>query len=92
MPSDPRHTSHILTDGPGRAPARAMLKAVGFTDEDLSRPLVGVANTWIEVMPCNYHLRRLSERVKAGIRSAGAHRSNTIRSPYLTAFPWARKE
>jgi dihydroxy-acid dehydratase len=48
-----------------------MLKAVGFTDEDLSRPLVGVANTWIEVMPCNYHLRRLSERVKAGIRSAG---------------------
>jgi len=71
MPSDPRHTSHILTDGPGRAPARAMLKAVGFTDEDLLRPLVGVANTWIEVMPCNYHLRRLSERVKAGIRSAG---------------------
>jgi dihydroxy-acid dehydratase len=58
-------------DGPGRAPARAMLKAVGFTDEDLSRPLVGVANTWIEVMPCNYHLRRLSERVKAGIRAAG---------------------
>lgn len=68
---DPRHKSHTLMDGPGRAPARAMLKAVGFTDEDLSRPLVGVANTWIEVMPCNYHLRRLSERVKAGIRAAG---------------------
>jgi dihydroxy-acid dehydratase len=48
-----------------------MLKAVGFTDEDLSRPLIGVANTWIEVMPCNVHLRRLSERVKAGIRAAG---------------------
>ena len=48
-----------------------MLKAVGFTDDDLSRPLVGVANTWIEVMPCNYHLRRLSEKVKAGIRAAG---------------------
>jgi dihydroxy-acid dehydratase len=48
-----------------------MLKAVGFTDEDLSKPLVGVANTWIEVMPCNFHLRRLSERVKAGIRAAG---------------------
>jgi dihydroxy-acid dehydratase len=48
-----------------------MLKAVGFTDDDLSKPLVGVANTWIEVMPCNYHLRRLSERVKAGIRAAG---------------------
>src|SRR6476660_2959177 len=48
-----------------------MLKAVGFTDEDLTRPLIGVANTWIEVMPCNFHLRRLSERVKAGIRAAG---------------------
>jgi dihydroxy-acid dehydratase len=48
-----------------------MLKAVGFTDEDLSRPIIGVANTWIEVMPCNFHLRRLSERVKAGIRAAG---------------------
>jgi dihydroxy-acid dehydratase len=47
------------------------LKAVGFTDEDLSRPIIGVANTWIEVMPCNFHLRRLSERVKAGIRAAG---------------------
>lgn len=71
MPSDPKHKSRFITEGPGRAPARAMLKAVGFTDEDLARPLVGVANTWIEVMPCNYHLRRLSERVKAGIRSAG---------------------
>lgn len=71
MPSDPKHKSHEITDGPERAPARAMLKAVGFSDEDLSRPLVGVANTWIEVMPCNYHLRRLSERVKAGIRAAG---------------------
>jgi dihydroxy-acid dehydratase len=71
MPIDLRHNSHTLMDGPDRAPARAMLKAVGFTDEDLSRPLVGVANTWIEVMPCNYHLRRLSERVKAGIRAAG---------------------
>ena len=63
--------SHDLLVGPGRAPARAMLKAVGFTDEDLSRPIIGVANTWIEVMPCNFHLRRLSERVKAGIRAAG---------------------
>ena len=71
MTSDPKHKSHDLTDGPGRAPARAMLKAVGFTDDDLARPLVGVANTWIEVMPCNSHLRRLSEKVKAGIRAAG---------------------
>ncbi|MFO0775797.1 MAG: dihydroxy-acid dehydratase [Nitrospiraceae bacterium] len=63
--------SRTMLDGPGRAPARAMLKAVGFTDEDLAKPIVGIANTWIEVMPCNYHLRRLSERVKAGVRAAG---------------------
>jgi dihydroxy-acid dehydratase len=67
----PKRQSTALIEGPSRAPARAMLKAVGFTDQDLSRPLVGVANTWIEVMPCNYHLRRLSEKVKAGIRAAG---------------------
>jgi dihydroxy-acid dehydratase len=63
--------SHDLLVGADRAPARAMLKAVGFTDDDLTKPIVGVANTWIEVMPCNFHLRRLSERVKAGIRAAG---------------------
>ncbi len=68
---DPRHRSRILLDGPTRAPARSMLKAIGFTDEDLARPIVAVANTWIETMPCNYHLRRLAERVKAGIRAAG---------------------
>jgi dihydroxy-acid dehydratase len=63
--------SRDLLAGPDRAPARAMLKAIGFTDDDLSKAIVGVANTWIEVMPCNFHLRRLSERVKAGIRAAG---------------------
>lgn len=63
MPKELKLKSHDLLVGPGRAPARAMLKAVGFTDEDLSKPIVGVANTWIEVMPCNFHLRRLSERV-----------------------------
>ncbi|OAI45731.1 dihydroxy-acid dehydratase [Nitrospira sp. SCGC AG-212-E16] len=71
MPKELKLTSHNLLVGPDRAPARAMLKAVGFTDEDLSRPIIGVANTWIEIMPCNFHLRRLSERVKAGIRAAG---------------------
>jgi dihydroxy-acid dehydratase len=65
-----RHSS-VLVDGPSRAPARAMLKAVGFTDEDLSKPLVGVAHTWIEVMPCTAHLRQLAEHVKRGIRAAG---------------------
>jgi dihydroxy-acid dehydratase len=71
MPKELKLTSHDLLLGPSRAPARAMLKAVGFTDDDLSKPIIGVANTWIEIMPCNYHLRRLSERVKAGIRAAG---------------------
>ena len=71
MPKELKLNSRDLLVGPDRAPARAMLKAVGFTDEDLSRPIIGVANTWIEVMPCNFHLRRLSERVKAGIRAAG---------------------
>ncbi len=63
--------SDLLKKGPDRAPARAMLRAVGLTDEDMEKPFVGVANTWIEVMPCNIHLRRLSEKVKAGIRAAG---------------------
>ncbi len=63
--------SAALTDGPSRAPARAMLKAVGFDDEDLKRPLIGVANTWIEIGPCNFHLRQLSAQVKKGIRAAG---------------------
>jgi dihydroxy-acid dehydratase len=64
--------SHVITDGPDRAPTRAMLKAVGFTDDDLSRPIIGVANTWIEIGPCNFHLRRLAAKVKEGIRAAGA--------------------
>ena len=63
--------SGVITDGPDRAPSRAMLKAVGFSDEDLRRPIVGVANTWIEIGPCNYHLRRLAVKVKEGIRAAG---------------------
>ena len=60
-----------LTTGASRAPARAMLKAVGFSDDDLKKPLIGVANTWIEIGPCNYHLRDLAVHVKAGIRAAG---------------------
>ena len=64
--------SAVVTEGPDRAPTRAMLKAAGFTDEDLSRPIIGVANTWIEIGPCNFHLRRLAAKVKDGIRAAGA--------------------
>jgi len=71
-PSDPakRHSA-ALTDGPDRAPARAMLKGIGFTDDDLARPIVGVATTWIETMPCNFNQRELAQRVKQGIRAAG---------------------
>ena len=68
---DLKHRSRSITEGRSRAGARSMFKAVGFTDDDLSKPLIGVANTWIETMPCNFHLRRLSAKVKEGIRAAG---------------------
>jgi dihydroxy-acid dehydratase len=71
MTLDPKHWSRTITDGRDRAAARAMLKGVGYTDEDLARPIIGVANTWTETMPCNLHLRRLAARVKEGIRAAG---------------------
>ena len=63
--------SHTLTDGAHRAPARAMLRASGLRDDDFKKPLIGVANTWIEIGPCNYHLRELAQHVKDGIRAAG---------------------
>jgi dihydroxy-acid dehydratase len=68
---DLKHRSRALTEGPERAPARAYLKGIGFDDEALARPLVAVANTWIETMPCNFHLRALAAQVKEGIRAAG---------------------
>ena len=68
---DLKHRSRGITDGRDRAPARAMFKSICFSDADLSKPLIGVANTWIETMPCNFHLRRLSAKVKEGIRAAG---------------------
>jgi dihydroxy-acid dehydratase len=63
--------SYTITQGRDRAPARAMLKAIGFTDEDLKKPIIGIANTWIETMPCNFNLRELATHVKAGVRAAG---------------------
>jgi dihydroxy-acid dehydratase len=63
--------SVILTEGPSRAAARAMLRGVGFTKEDLHKPIIGIANTWTEIGPCNYHLRDIAEAVKEGIRAAG---------------------
>ncbi|HEX5236667.1 MAG TPA: dihydroxy-acid dehydratase [Silvibacterium sp.] len=63
--------SIALTEGPSRAPARAMLRAVGFSREDLAKPIIGIANTWTEIGPCNFHLRQIAEAVKLGIREAG---------------------
>ncbi|HEX2765335.1 MAG TPA: dihydroxy-acid dehydratase [Candidatus Limnocylindria bacterium] len=68
---DPREHSRVMLDGPDRAAARAMLKGIGFTDEDLAKPIIGVGTTWIETMPCNYNQRELAVKVKEGIRAAG---------------------
>src|ERR1700680_4340675 len=63
--------SYTITQGRDRAAARSQLKAIGFTDEDLAKPIIGVANTWIGTMPCNYNLRELAVKVMAGVRAAG---------------------
>jgi dihydroxy-acid dehydratase len=68
---DLKHRSRALTEGPERAAARAYLKGIGYDEEALSKPLIAVANTWIETMPCNFHLRALAAKVKDGIRAAG---------------------
>lgn len=71
--SDPKlhKRSDAITEGPSRAPARAMLRAAGFTPDDLRKPIIGIANTWIEIGPCNLHLRELAEHVKQGVREMG---------------------
>ena len=69
--SNPPLSSRTILQGRDRAPARSFLKGIGYTDEDLSRPIVGIANTWIEAMPCNFHLRTLAVQVKEGVRAAG---------------------
>ncbi|HET8577475.1 MAG TPA: dihydroxy-acid dehydratase, partial [Methylomirabilota bacterium] len=71
MAVDPRKRSRVLLEGPDRAPARAMMKAVGFSDADLSRPQIGVAHAWIGTMPCNWNHRKLADKVMQGIRAAG---------------------
>ena len=70
--TDTRRHSRVILDGPERAAARAYLKGIGYGEDELARPIVGIANTWTETMPCNFHLRRLAERVKDGVRAAGA--------------------
>jgi dihydroxy-acid dehydratase len=67
----PRPRSSVVFDGPDRTHARAYMKGIGFSDEDLSKPIIGIANTWIEAMPCNFHLRAVAAKVKEGVRAAG---------------------
>ena len=71
MSDNGRKGSRVILEGPDRAPARAYLKGIGFDDDALSKPIVGIANTWTETMPCNFHLRMLAEKVKEGVREAG---------------------
>src|SRR5437870_7697668 len=71
MPTTMRSRSARMVEGADRAPARSYFYAIGFIEDDLRKPLIGIANTWIEMMPCNSHLRGVSERVKAGVRAAG---------------------
>ena len=87
----PRPRSHTLVDGANRSPARAMLRASGLKDDDFTKPLIGVANTWIEIGPCNYHLRELAQHVQDGIRAAGGTRWNSIPFRFPTASPWVRE-
>jgi dihydroxy-acid dehydratase len=68
---DPKARSAVMTEGPSRAPARAMLRAIGYTREDLAKPIIGVGHAWIETMPCNFNHRELAEKVKEGVRNAG---------------------
>src|SRR5215210_1703265 len=71
MTALPRPRSAAVFDGPDRAAARAYMRGIGFGDDELSRPTIGVANTWTEAMPCNFHLRALAEPIKDGVRAAG---------------------
>lgn len=66
-----KRNSAVLTEGPSRAAARSYLRGVGFSKEDLHKPIIGIANTWTEIGPCNFHLRQVAEAVKQGVREAG---------------------
>jgi dihydroxy-acid dehydratase len=71
MGVDPKSRSRVILEGRDRAPARSYLKGIGFSEEDLAKPIVAIANTWIETMPCNFHLRQLATKVKEGVRAGG---------------------
>jgi dihydroxy-acid dehydratase len=82
---------YTITQGRYRAPAHAMLKGIGFTDEDLAEPIIGGANKWIETMPCSYNLRELAVKVKEGIRAAGGTPMGSILLRSTMGLPWGPK-
>ena len=86
---DPKHHSRQLTEGPERAAARSYLHGIGFDAEALAKPIIGVASTWTETMPCNFGLRALAAKVKEGIRPPAARRWSSTRSRSPTASRWA---
>src|SRR4051812_21324081 len=87
----PRPRSSVVFDGPDRAHSRAYMKGIGFDDDALSRPTVGIANTWTEAMPCNFHLRALAEHVKEGVRAAGGTPMRFTPAPAPAAATWGRR-
>ena len=94
MSNELKPRSYVITDGPDRAAARTMLMFGdgGLSPEDLDKPIIGVANTWIEIGPCNFHLRRLAAKVKQGIRDAAEHLLNSIPLASLMELQWAQRE
>ena len=91
MTIEGKRQSIPMTEGPSRAAARSYLRGVGCGKEDLAKPIIGIANTWTEIGPCNVHLRALAEAVKEGIREPAVLPWSSTRSPSPTASPWARK-
>lgn len=90
---DLRNKSKVFSEGPIKAPNRAMLRAVGVTDGDFKKPMVGVASTWSEVTPCNIHLNDLAKRAKKKEQEKlGLFHSCLTRLPFLTGYRWGQME
>ena len=91
MAFNPKHKTHVILEGRDRAPARSYLKGIGFSEADLARPIIGIANTWIETMPCNFHLRELAVKVKKVCARLVERQWNSIQLLSATASRWERK-
>lgn len=91
MKKDLRIKSKVFSEGPMKAPNRAMLRAVGVTDEGFEQPMVGIASTWSEVTPCNIHIDELARAAKKALKELGQFLLSSIPSPFLTGSRWALK-